>query len=549
MTRRITSVTGISLWVGLIILMASAQAIAADEKFFNNLPEGWKVQKSVKVPKEQTRAISRKLGGIISKLSNNYLSVHGQSLQVNIVHCRTEKSAQKIYEAMLQGHSGIADYVLRDKNTVIEFVCRDINLVKQAHQIFKGTNVKPQSVAQKRISRKMFRNLPPGWQVKKSFIVPSEQADAVGSKLGARIKRLSNTILSVHGQRLRVNIIEGVTQQDAEKIYKAVLETHYGFVASTFKSGTSVLEFSCDDINLAIKAAWELGLKSRPDKVQYRISFDAAPIKAADFMSWNKLFTLFLELEQSPNDEEIKSQIAELSKRFTFGSEIKLRTCDNAKAKNSYRFKPAVTKTKVMKQGEITRYVFDSLPRKLLLPYVSIEATVMTNKDAFTPVNRKAVDELLQPTKFWPVDDPNIRALARKITAGCKNDEDKVKAILRWLAPNENIEFGGPVTGSRYGVKKVMEQGYGQCWDFSDCFVTFCRASGIPSRQVAGWLYGVSGHVWAEVLFEGKGWQQVDPTGGELVQCGIYHIPYLTSEDGSMSILYLSMPKIEVLSP
>ncbi len=75
--------------------------------------------------------------------------------------------------------------------------------------------------------------------------------------------------------------------------------------------------------------------------------------------------------------------------------------------------------------------------------------------------------------------------LAKRITSGCKTKEDKVSAILRWLSPGKNIKFGGPMTGSRYGVKKTLAQGFGQCWDFSDCFITLCRGSGVPCRQVA----------------------------------------------------------------
>jgi transglutaminase-like putative cysteine protease len=93
-------------------------------------------------------------------------------------------------------------------------------------------------------------------------------------------------------------------------------------------------------------------------------------------------------------------------------------------------------------------------------------------------------------------------------------------------------------------VAKVLEQKFGHCWDFSDCFVTLARAAGVPSRQVAGWLYGGTGHVWAEFYREGKGWQQVDPTGGATLPCGIYHLPWFTTESGEMPILYLSMPNL-----
>jgi transglutaminase-like putative cysteine protease len=142
---------------------------------------------------------------------------------------------------------------------------------------------------------------------------------------------------------------------------------------------------------------------------------------------------------------------------------------------------------------------------------------------------------------------PKSQPSQKKNTNDCQNNQDKVEAILKWLTPGKNIVFGGPVEGSRWGVKKVLKQGFGQCWDFADCFITLCRASGIPCRQLAGWLYGCSGHIWAEILIEGKGWQQVDPTGGSVLKCGIYHIPYFTSEDGNMPILYVSMPRIEML--
>jgi hypothetical protein len=75
--------------------------------------------------------------------------------------------------------------------------------------------------------------------------------------------------------------------------------------------------------------------------------------------------------------------------------------------------------------------------------------------------------------------------------------------------------------------------------------VTLCRASGVPCRQVGGWLYGCSGHIWAEVIMGDK-WVQVDPTGGPGTKCGIYHIPYFVTEDGHMPVLYMSLPKIEM---
>jgi hypothetical protein len=308
-----------------------------------------------------------------------------------------------------------------------------------------------------------------------------------------------------------------------------------------------VVEFVCENVNLAIKAAWELGLKPKPTEVQYKITFDAAPLEKGDFMSWNRLVNLFAALNEHPDSNDSTSEMTELLKRFEFANEIVLRTCGNAGAKPVYRFKPQPNKTEAMAQGDITKYTFENMPQKAGVHYVSIEATVTTHEGALMPGTPKQGDDLLGPTQFWPVDDPHIEALAQKITTGQESQEDRVRAVLEWLMPGKNISFKGPVTGSRYGVRKVLEQGFGHCWDFCDCFVTLCRASGVPCRQVAGWFYGAGGHTWAEVLIEGKGWQQVDPTGGTLLQCGIYHIPWLTSEDGAMPVLYVSLPKIELL--
>jgi len=139
-----------------------------------------------------------------------------------------------------------------------------------------------------------------------------------------------------------------------------------------------------------------------------------------------------------------------------------------------------------------------------------------------------------------------VESLARQITAGKSTNDAKAMAILEWLAPGHNLRYSGQ-TGSRWGTRKFFEQNFGHCWDFFDCFVALARAVGVPSRQVAGWFYGSSGHVWAEFDREVKGWLQVDPTGGGKLMCGIYHIPYFTSEDGKMPVVYVSMPRIETL--
>ena len=389
--------------------------------------------------------------------------------------------------------------------------------------------------------------LPPGFKMLRSVGASADQITGISTKLGGRIDKLYNAFLSIHGNPLQINTIICPTAADTERIYKSIL-ARKGHPAFCYTFGKTVVEFVGSDTAVAIVAGFELGYKPKPANATYRISFQAAPMDGGDYMSWNKLFTLFVDSDKNPGNAAFKARIGLLSEQFRFGDEITLRTMGGAETRPSYSFEPAPASSMAMLNGNITKYKFEDLPEKSGVPCVSITATVHTAESTATPSTREAGPELLQPTEFWPSDDPEILSLARRITARCDTQQQKTIALLKWLSPGANIIFAGPVVVSRYGVKKTLSQKFGYCWDFSDCFITFCRALKIPSRQVAGWLYSQSGHIWAEVLYDNNQWWQLDPTGGGVVGCGIYHIPYLTSEDGKMPILYLSQPQIEFLN-
>ncbi len=196
--------------------------------------------------------------------------------------------------------------------------------------------------------------------------------------------------------------------------------------------------------------------------------------------------------------------------------------------------------------GDLTTLRFDKLPEKVGLPVVALEGQITSQTYAITPSVPDDTQSFLAATDCFPANDAKIKQLAKKITANCKTREEKTREILDWLQAGKNLEYGGKITGSRYGTLQVLEQKFGHCWDFSDVFVTLCRASDVPARQVTGWLFGVSGHVWAEVLVDGQGWQAVDPSSG--LRCGSDYIPFMTSADGKIALLYLSDITIEVVS-
>ena len=390
-----------------------------------------------------------------------------------------------------------------------------------------------------------FEKLPPGWSVKSSEVMSPEQTKAIEARLGTPILKLSNTLLVVQGTPIQVNIFDVKTEADAVQLYQTI-SSMKGHPAFCLRIGKRVIEYVGNDPALATKVSYELGFLKKPKQIRYRVSAQISTIDKADYMALNRLFNVFLTMDNRNPNEEAIPEITSLSKRFQFGTALTLRSPELGKSKAVYAFTPS-PQTKQSVQDGVVTYLFNNPPKMLGIPYVTATMEISTNDTGYVPTTRKADESLLSATEFWPSDDPEIIALARKITTGKRTTEDKVQAILEWLAPGENIRFGGRVTGSRWGVKKAMRHKFGHCWDFSDCFVTLCRASGIPCRQVGGWLYDTSGHIWAEYLDEGKGWKQVDPTGGGKLHCGIYHIPYFTSETGEMPILYLSMPKIEIL--
>ncbi len=381
---------------------------------------------------------------------------------------------------------------------------------------------------------------PAGWTRQPPLHVAASQTVGIGNKLGGRILDLWNTDFQVNGNKLKVNTIECASDDDARQIEAALRKIH-GNPAFSVRDGRTVIEFVGGDIQTIVRAAYELRIK--PQRVDYRVAFRAAPLADGDYMRWNLLFNRFLQLENG--DPQAAAQIEALADNFSFGSQLAFRRMGMGDTPSKFELQPASPARGTSGDGEIVTYTFDELPRLQGIPQVRVVATIRCEAFAMTSSDRQAKAELLSANKFWPSDDANIANLARQIIGDAKTTQKKTQALLEWLMPGRNIRYDGKVTGSRYGVRQLLEQKYGHCWDFSDCFVTLARASGIPSRQVFGWLVDQSGHVWAEVLIEGKGWMQVDPTAG--MQCTADYIPFIASEDGQMPMVYTSAVTIQRL--
>lgn len=322
------------------------------------------------------------------------------------------------------------------------------------------------------------RAWPEAWKV-----VREVQVDPAQVRLPVQVEKLSNTVLEIDGRQLQVNTILCATAQDAK-----TLGVKLGHPERIFVQDKTVTELVSQDHWLLVQAIYALGYK--PVSQKYLVTFRAAALTDCAPMAWNKMFNAC-----RTNDYAL---IQELRPAFKFANQLKPR---NARAE-----------------------VEPTEPR-----FGFPEFSVVSEQETVAFVPTPGTPGKTEATPFWPSDDPELKKLSDQIVQG---QRDKMRALLAY--GKSTLTYGG-VTGSRWGVKKFLAQKVGQCWDYSDLFITLCRAQGIPARQVMGWLVGQGGHVWAEV-WTGQGWLAVDPTAG--APCGSDVVALFTSEDGRVPVLY-----------
>ena len=405
-----------------------------------------------------------------------------------------------------------------------------------------SSSLDPTRNAVKELLRR-FDNLPDGWRLRKHTAVPEAGFAPLGKKIGAEILALTNDQLQTPYGVIRVNLIMGASDGDAERLHRAMLEVHKGNQLAVKRDGRTVVEFVANDIRPVREAAIVLGFE--PRDATYRVGFQLAPLRKGNPADVNVAFNLLIRLAANPDDTETRKRVEEYRDQFEFGRSIQLRLLGADGKPGDWSVTPDAARRESWFHDDVVAYEFGDLPERAGVPYATVEGTVRTSAFAITPSDRKKDVGLTAATTTWPSEDESIRALASEIVGDAKTVPEKVERLLAWHRPGTNLNFGGRDTGSRHGFGAFHERKLGHCWDFSDSFITLARAVDVPCRQVAGWVDGMGGHVWAEVLREGEGWRQVDPTanGG----CDATYVPFFTTEDGTMSVFYLAIPTIEKL--
>ncbi len=130
----------------------------------------------------------------------------------------------------------------------------------------------------------------------------------------------------------------------------------------------------------------------------------------------------------------------------------------------------------------------------------------------------------LKPEPNVECDDPEVRALARKIVEGSDSAWEAVQRIGAWI--KENITYR--ITGS--GALECLRTRKGDCGPHAWLTIALCRAAGIPARITGGVLYsralgGSFGqHYWTRVWMGPAGWVPIDTTTHEVGTLSPAHI-------------------------
>ncbi len=130
-------------------------------------------------------------------------------------------------------------------------------------------------------------------------------------------------------------------------------------------------------------------------------------------------------------------------------------------------------------------------------------------------VPRAGVTTFLSST--WLVDDSEeIRAAARALAGTKATAGELMEAIGTWV--HGAMRFCAGVTDVSTPASAALAQRGGVCQDYAHVMLAICRANGIPSRYVSGFIPGEGYmHAWVEALVADSRtgtahWEGFDPT-------------------------------------
>ncbi|TFG04679.1 MAG: transglutaminase domain-containing protein [Promethearchaeota archaeon] len=143
----------------------------------------------------------------------------------------------------------------------------------------------------------------------------------------------------------------------------------------------------------------------------------------------------------------------------------------------------------------------DEFPFKITLLFSTKNLQFPIINFKFNSYPKSFLSQYCRGTKFWEVNDPDLMGIAKTLRT---ESGDDVLSYLRntYNFVQKNIKFREN-QDQRFGARRALQEGKGDCDEFSDLFITLCRISHIPARRIIGVLLTGSDtfslHAWAEV--------------------------------------------------
>jgi len=139
-----------------------------------------------------------------------------------------------------------------------------------------------------------------------------------------------------------------------------------------------------------------------------------------------------------------------------------------------------------------------------------VNSSLMVDYDTSSNLYKKYT----QPEELIQSNDLQIILMMENITSNESNVHEKVSKIYNFVT--KHIRYAKQ--DKEKGALWALENGVGDCSEYSYLFVALCRAAGIPARVQAGFAFRSlgetleDGHMWAEYYLENYGWIPVDTT-------------------------------------
>jgi len=139
-----------------------------------------------------------------------------------------------------------------------------------------------------------------------------------------------------------------------------------------------------------------------------------------------------------------------------------------------------------------------------------INSSIVEDYDTSSEIYKK----YMEPEELIESNDSRIISLVHDLTDNVDNWHEKAVRIYNFIRRHMHYEEQDEERGALW----ALENGAGDCSEYSYLFVALCRAAGIPAKIQAGFAFHrpsetlENGHMWAEYYLENYGWIPVDVT-------------------------------------